>query len=80
MIATKSSEPIWPAWSRGTSRAKWPWRQLEIGESFLMPFDHRPPMTLQQRASAQCVMTGVRLGKKFSTRMTDEGVRVWRVA
>lgn len=75
------AEAIWPAWSRMKpgGRCKWPWKKLAVGDSFLMPFDHRPPLVLQQRASAACVMTGVRLGKKFSTRMDVDGVRIWRV-
>lgn len=51
----------------------YPWKTLEVGDSFLMP---GPPKNVNSSVSA----AGRRYGRKFSYRKTAEGMRVWRVA
>ena len=53
---------------------KWPWRQLEVGDSFFMPGAH---------TGTACRMAGqqaLRLEVKFSCRTVSGGVRIWRIA
>ena len=53
---------------------KYPWRQMNVGDSFLFPPDIKI-----QHASALAVGFGQAIDGKFSCRTTDEGVRCWRV-
>lgn len=61
----------------GTSkirRRKWPWIELEIGDSFLI--------TGVQDDSARGMASnaGIRYGIKLKTKPMPDGVRVWRIA
>ncbi len=57
---------------RGGGNAKWPWGELEVGDSFLMP------RTLSS-ASGQAVTHAKKTGRKYACRTEAEGIRVWRV-
>lgn len=60
-----------PSPYRNCGRAeKYPWSKLEVGQSFFAA-----NIALMSGASH----AGKRLGKKFTTRKMDGGVRVWRV-
>lgn len=65
--------PIPPS-KLGEGGGKYPWSEMEVGDSFLWPSEKQ-----QKQASALAVATGRRLNKRFATRKTPEGVRVWRV-
>lgn len=58
----------------GGQRSKYPWATMAVGESFLM--------TDVQPASAYSMAwaNGRLLGRKFTTRKTNQGIRVWRMA
>lgn len=58
----------------GHGRKRYPWDKMEVGDSFL--HESEKPSSVSGQAS----MAGSRLGFKFSTRKTEEGYRVWRVA
>ena len=59
---------------------KYPFKTLEVGESFLIEVLTKEEMTKAQRKmSALCVVSGKRHGKKFITRRMTDGVRVFRV-
>jgi hypothetical protein len=69
-----------PLPSRGESNrrgagSKYPWRSMEVGDSFLIPSDD--PKKLQRR-----MYQNYRRYKpmKFETRMVEGGVRIWRTA
>ena len=53
-------------------RAKYPWRQLQIGESFLAPV--RYTSLANGRVQAQRIT-----GFKFRMKPEKEGTRVWRI-
>ena len=58
--------------------AKYPWREMEVGDSFFVS-------TVSMGAlSAQGQQAGLRLNRKFKTKTFIEngvkGVRVWRIA
>lgn len=53
---------------------KYPWSQMEIGDSFLIP-GKKVSLVSSTMASA-----GRRLNKKFTARTVEGGVRVWRIA
>jgi len=55
--------------------AKYPWRQMEIGDSFLFPED-----VSGDTASNNAAAASKRLApKRFSVRKTQDGYRCWRV-
>lgn len=56
-------------------RAKYPWRDMKVGDSFLVK--HVRVRCVRSMASAAAKRTG----RKFSVRRDDDtgGVRVWRV-
>lgn len=58
----------------GPSTAKYPWATMEVGDSFL---SHVSKIACLVSARAQAER---KTGRKFITRTTPEGVRVWRVA
>lgn len=60
--------PIPPA-----RRCLYPWREMEVGDSFLMPGAPR-------QVANQISKAGRYYQRKFSYRKTAEGIRVWRVA
>ena len=57
--------------------ARYPWGQMEVGESFFVPGRHSANMASTASAA------GARLGRTFRVRTVVEsgvkGVRVWRV-
>lgn len=67
------SVPIPPA-SQGALTRRWPFPELAVGDSFLMPGKS------QAAAASLCHWNGQRLGRKFTTRKTPQGVRIWRTA
>lgn len=64
--------PIGQAQRRPFS-SKYPFAELEVGQSFLVPGPGRSVQSLSVRA-------GHKLGRKFVTRQTNHGLRVWRTA
>lgn len=57
---------------RRARRSKYPWVELDIGQSFMVK-----DALLRSMSSTAC-HAGKRLGKKFIVRTVDGGVRVWR--
>lgn len=61
-----------PVVTTGGKTPKYPWRTMQIGESF---FVKKPSYVFRN----YCYNTGVRCGRKFSCRAEGNGTRVWRV-
>lgn len=59
-------------------RDKYPWRKLEIGDSFEIEIIDGAPKI--ETVVAQAARTGAWLGIDLITRRTENGIRVWRVA
>ena len=55
--------------------ARYPFNQMEVGDSFFVPEGANTP---RQNTSSAASYAGHRLGRKFTTRLVDGGVRVWR--
>lgn len=68
--------PLPPPGSSGGRKPIWPWKVMEIGESFLMPEDRIATNSAVRAASR----AGKGTGRKFATRSVEGGVRVWRVS
>ena len=64
-----------PATGTGGRNEIYPWRVIEIGDSFFVTPDQITPKYVTRRAWQASKLTG----RKFITRQVDGGVRVWRV-
>jgi hypothetical protein len=51
--------------------AKYPWRTMDIGDSFLAP---------GKSINGQATHAAQRTGRKFTVRKVADGWRVWRIA
>jgi hypothetical protein len=58
---------------RAHRSSKYPWRQMEVGDSFFAAGVLRS--SLRQQAYA----VGRKIGRKFAVRQVEGGTRVWRV-
>lgn len=57
-----------------SARAKYPFKEMDVGDSVLIPDESKA-----KAAVNAAFMVGTRDGKKFTSRSTPEGVRIWRV-
>lgn len=58
---------------------KYPFREMEIGDSFFVPAEEITVRKLVQRMSTAVSRAARNTGCKFAVRSDDAGVRVWRV-
>ena len=58
---------------------RYPFKQMEIGDSFFIPADGDLKKTKSSMAS-RATRYGARTGKRFVVRNVNGGIRVWRVA
>lgn len=58
----------------------YPFSEMEIGDSFLVPYGNETQTKLQTKISSCCSYYRSKHDhlKKFVTRITKDGVRVWR--
>lgn len=80
MFKIESNIPLPPAGhgTNGGTPSKYPFKKMSVGESFLVP--SLPGVCnkiLRQRLSVSAYNSSC---GKFSTRIFENGVRVWRVA
>ena len=66
-----------PAKPKGGHGAKYPFAKMEPGQSFLLPTDS--VNNVSNSAAKAASYWGSKLGRKFTTRRVEGGVRVWRV-
>ena len=57
---------------------KYPWDELEVGDSFVVPLDGKTYSMRRSRLTASSRLAEIRLGRKFVFRAVPEGVGVWR--
>lgn len=62
-------------------KRNWPFAKLNVGDAFTVPFGADEPQHLQRQLSAagRVYSRNHNEHAKFSTRMTDNGVKVWRI-
>lgn len=67
-----------PARKFGSGRTpKYPWRAMEVGDSFFVQSDN-PKQTQQAITSTACNRRS-HYGSRFTVRQVEGGVRVWRI-
>lgn len=63
------------------SPIRFPWQQLNIGDSFFVPLVGKTIMAIRGAINIDLKKFGSRTGSKIkiTTRAIDNGVRVWRI-
>jgi hypothetical protein len=61
------------------SAAKYPWNQLEVGDSFVVPRMNGEPMQLTRERAGKAIQFAKKRGWTFCTRQVETGIRVWRL-
>lgn len=69
-----------PRQAAGGRPAIYPWREMGVGDSFLVSLNGDTTRKVQRRMTSLASAAAQRLGFRFSTRIVDGGVRVWRTA
>lgn len=69
-----------PIPQRSVRKAKYPFRTMNVGESFFLTDKVDPVATRKRVSSAATMFCNANEGFKFTTQVFDSGVRVWRVA
>lgn len=72
MIEIDKDIPV-PEQKPGGGARKYPWLEMDVGDSFIFP-DKRA------NAHANAWHASIRYGRKFSVRRTPEGLRIWRIS
>jgi hypothetical protein len=60
-------------------RNVYPFKTMEVGESFLVESSPENMTKTQRKMSALCSMSGKRQGKIFVTRRVENGIRIFRI-
>ena len=60
------------------SKSKYPWDEMEVGDSFLVPYGNRQPLNLQ--SNMLTIGNSRRSGYRVVTKQEPEGIRVWRIS
>jgi hypothetical protein len=74
MLKIEKNIPVPPKTHRAAS-SKYPWRQMVVGDSFLVPLAGKHPMRVQ---ATICTSVARLKPKLFTTSQVDGGIRVWR--
>ena len=67
-----------PAQNRKGAKSKYPWKEMEIGDSFFIP--NPPKATKNGYFTNVAGVASRRLKMKFVQRAEGSGLRIWRVA
>jgi hypothetical protein len=62
----------------GPGRAKYPWHDMEVGDSFFVPGANATRLNSASTSYVHNSPDGK--GKKFRARILDGGARIWRIA
>lgn len=69
-----------PIPSRAKSEAaKYPWKEMKVGNSFVVPRINGEPMQLTRDRANKAVTYAKKYGHKYCTRTIEAGIRVWRI-
>jgi hypothetical protein len=60
-------------------RAKYPFPEMEVGDSFLVPYGGKPKRVVMNNVRSAGSYYGKRHGIRFVFRTEEGGVRTWRV-
>lgn len=68
-----------PVFERKTRNAKYPFKDMQVGDSFFVPTEEVPPKGVSSiRATAYAFKRKHASGAKFTILAVTDGIRVWR--
>ena len=79
LIKVEQGFPIPAKASRSSPCRKYPWKEMEIGDSFFVAAPDAQCRKLQMLVASGAVSAKQRLGRVFTVRLVEGGVRAWRV-
>jgi|WetSurMetagenome_2_1015567.scaffolds.fasta_scaffold397436_3 hypothetical protein len=59
--------------------SKYPINKMKVGDSFLVPFDTKDMDKKRKMRNSLTSVFSRKKPKKFTVRMTEKGIRVWRI-
>ena len=69
---------------RGSKNHKYPWEEMEIGDSFSVPIDGRGPQMVAASVGRAAQVAKIKYQHRYSVLTVEENgakiIRVWRVA
>lgn len=69
-----------PVPSHSQSEAnKYPWQQMSIGDSFVVPRINGEPMQLTRNRANKATTYAKKFGHKHCSRAVEGGIRIWRI-
>lgn len=59
--------------------AKYPWREMKVGDSFLIPRVNGEPVQAVRERASKAIQYARKFGSKYTIRVGEAGARVWRL-
>lgn len=59
---------------------RYPFEDLKVNDSFLIACEREDMPVIANRVRSAAIQWGKRHAVRFTTRMVEEGIRVWRIA
>jgi len=59
--------------------AKYPWKEMQVGDSFVVPREGDEPMQLTRERANKAVTFAKKYGMTFCQRTVETGIRIWRL-
>lgn len=83
MYEIRKNVPVAPHANTGHRRGGWkpiyPFADMEVGDSFIVPFEDRTPKNvMRHRISSAAMHRKKTHGGNFTVRTTNDGIAVWR--
>lgn len=72
--------PLPPSSYGGGRKCKYPWSDMGPGDSFVVPLNGESASVIRRRISSAAAIYGKRKNLKFTMRITEQGIRVWRIS
>jgi hypothetical protein len=62
------------------NRVKYPFKDMEVGDSFFVPLDGVDALTIKNRLNCAVRDNSLKLSFKFAQKRENNGYRVWRIS
>lgn len=65
---------------KAKAKLKYPFNEMNVGDSFEVPCTKEESKAMQIKLASSSGMYGRKYGAKFTTRQSENGIRIWRTA
>jgi len=80
LVKIEDGIPMPEKFPKGGRRKKYPWDEIEVGQSFVIPVANIKNAKSFRNARAQVYQAQLIHKRIFTTKQTTKGLRVWRVS